>query len=168
VSRRESILIAGGTGTGKTTLLEALLGYVPGHERVVLVEETPELAPACAHAVSLVARPPNEEGLGAVTLPSLLRAALRMRPDRIVVGEVRGEEALVALGAMSTGHPGSLLTVHASSAAGALERLVVLAGQGERAPSEGLLRAAVEAAIDVVVYLERCDGERRVANFVGT
>lgn len=166
VADRKTILISGGTGTGKTTLLEALLGAVPATERVLLVEETRELLPSCAHVISLVALSSNEEGTGSIGMPELLRAGLRMRPDRIVVGEVRGEEALVALGAMSTGHAGSLLTVHASSANGALDRLVMLGRQTAGGPSEALLRATVEAAIDACVHLERQGGVRRVAEVV--
>ena len=166
VVARRTVVIAGGTGAGKTTLLNALLDEVPESERVVTIEETPELAPGCLHHVSLVARPPNVEGLGGADVPTLLRAALRMRPDRIVVGEVRGPEALVALAAMSTGHPGSLLTVHASSAGAATERLVGLALQDPSAPSESSLRSLMHSAIEVVVYLERIDGGRKITDIV--
>ena len=165
VRDRRSLLISGGTGTGKTTFLNALLAHVPRRERVVLIEETPELEPDCAHHVSLLARGANEEGIGAVDLSSLLRAALRMRPDRIVVGEVRGAEASVALAAMSTGHPGSLLTIHASSAHGALLRLESLARQ-DGSVGGSSLKASIADAIELCVHLERRDGHRRVVEIV--
>jgi pilus assembly protein CpaF len=121
------------------------------------------LRPACMHAVSLIARPPNVENKGEVTLVSLVRAALRMRPDRIVVGEVRGEEALAALAAMSTGHEGSMVTVHARSPDEALERLVTLALQAGSGASEVALQFQVTRALDVVVQLGRdSDGQRIV------
>jgi pilus assembly protein CpaF len=163
VQHRLSIAISGGTGTGKTTLLNALLGCVGDQERVVTVEETAELQPGCRHAVSLVARPHNNEGRGDVGVEFLVRAALRMRPDRIVVGEVRGPEALAALTAMSTGHPGSMVTIHARSAHDALTRLVTLALGARIGLSETAIQAAVEAAVDVVVHLERTGGVRRVS-----
>lgn len=166
VGDRRSIAISGATGTGKTTLLNALLGAVPDAERVVLVEETPELRPACIHAVSMIARLPNVEDTGEVTLASLVRAALRMRPDRIVVGEVRGEEALAALAAMSTGHEGSMVTVHARSPDEALERLVTLALQAGSGASEAALQHQVTRAIDVVVQLGRDAHGRRVVTDV--
>jgi pilus assembly protein CpaF len=163
VQGRRTIAISGGTGTGKTTLLNALLGCVGDEERVVLVEETAELQPACRHFVSLVARSVNSEAIGGIGLESLVRAALRMRPDRIVVGEVRGGEALAALSAMSTGHAGSLVTIHARSGQDAMDRLVSLAlGTGTGA-SETSLRDAVRAAVDVSVHLERQGGVRRIS-----
>ncbi len=160
VRRRLTIAIAGGTGSGKTTLLNALLGEIPGSERLVTIEETPELRPACGHWVSLIARPPNIESEGEVTLADLFRATLRMRPDRIVVGEVRGPEAIVALDAFSTGHPGSLVTVHARSASDVIGRFVGLACAG--GIPEAMLRSRVRDAFDLVVYIERIDGIRRV------
>jgi pilus assembly protein CpaF len=162
---RKTVVIGGGTGTGKTTLLNALLGRVPSHERVVVIEETPELSPSCEHHVSLVARPPNEAGVGGVDLAALLRSSLRMRPDRIVVGEVRGSEASVALAAMSTGHPGSLLTVHASSVAGAVRRLIDLSSR-DGSSSENAVAATLEAAVDVWVHLERVGPRRKVVEIV--
>ena len=161
VENRRSIAISGGTGSGKTTLLNALLGLVPATQRLVTIEETPELRPGCSHHVSLVARPPNIEGVGEVTLADLLRASLRMRPDRIVVGEVRGAEALVALDAMSTGHAGSLVTVHAQSAADVETRFVALAATGCDL-SESTLRSRFRDSFDMVVHLERVGGTRRV------
>jgi len=163
---RKTIVISGGTGCGKTTLLNALLAEIPPSERLVTIEETPELRALCAHWVSLIARPPNVEGRGEVTLADLFRATLRMRPDRIVVGEVRGAEALVALDALSTGHPGSLVTVHARSAADVLERFVSLAAAGTSL-SENTLRSRFTDAFDLVVHLVR-DGARRVVAEVKT
>jgi pilus assembly protein CpaF len=165
VRDRRTIAISGATGSGKTTLLNALLGLVPVTERVVVIEETRELRPSCPHAVSLVARPANIEGKGAVDLTDLFRASLRMRPDRIVVGEVRGREALVALDAMSTGHEGSMVTVHARSASDALDRFVSLATQGEAADAASL-RQRFARAFDLVVHLERLEGERVVAEIL--
>ncbi len=121
-----NILVSGGTSAGKTTLLNALSGAIPAEERVVTIEETAELRLAQPHVVRLEARPPNAEGAGAVTVRQLVRAALRMRPDRIVVGEVRGGEALDMLQALNTGHDGSLSTIHANGAADALARLETL------------------------------------------
>ncbi len=167
VVERKTIAIGGGTGTGKTTLANALLGCVGAHERVVVIEETPELRPVCAHWVSLLTRPPNIEGRGEIDQSALLRAALRMRPDRIVVGEVRGPEALVAVQAMSTGHEGSLVTVHARSATDVRERLVELALSAERAPTEESLRARVARSLDVVVQVGRRAGRRRVVEVLG-
>jgi len=164
VCSRTSILISGATGTGKTTLLNALLGRVGSDERVVTVEETPELRPSCPHWASLVARDPNVEGGGAVSLMTLVRAALRMRPDRVVVGEVRGDEALSALSAFSTGHEGSMVTLHAHSPVDALERMVSLALSGGSGASEGSLRRQVRSAFGAVVHLRReRGGIRRVA-----
>jgi pilus assembly protein CpaF len=163
VAHRLTIAISGGTGTGKTTLLNALLGCVGEEERVVIIEETAELQPICRHTVSLVARPRNHEGHGEVDVESLVKAALRMRPDRIVVGEVRGPEALAALAAMSTGHPGSMVTIHARSGQEALTRLVSLALGARTGLSETAIRAAIEAAVDVAVHLERTGGVRRVS-----
>lgn len=163
VKRRTTIAITGGTGTGKTTLLNALLGHVGPSERVVIVEETPELRPDCGHWVSLVARPPNVEGKGAVPLAELVRSALRMRPDRIVVGEVRGGEALAALTAMSTGHAGSMVTLHARSADDALDRMVTLCLEGSPGAAEDTLRRCVSASFGLVVHLERNEERRTVA-----
>jgi pilus assembly protein CpaF len=163
VRDRSNILISGRTGTGKTTLLNALLGEISAGERVVLIEETAELQPVGIHVARLVARGPNVEGAGAVDLVALVRAALRMRPDRIVIGEVRGVEALTALDALSTGHEGSLLTIHARSCADALDRVASLAARAS--PSERLaaLRERVGSIFDVIVQLDRDpNGGRRL------
>lgn len=154
VRTRTSVVVSGATGSGKTTLLNALLALVGDDERVVTIEETPELGPFSSHLVSLTARTPNVEGAGGVDLYALVRASLRMRPDRIVVGEVRGREALAALAAMATGHEGSMLTVHARSAAEAPDRLAYLAGKDV---------GAVRRAVGAFVHVTRDDGRRRVA-----
>jgi pilus assembly protein CpaF len=161
VHRRAAFLVTGGTGTGKTTLLSALLGQVPARERVVVVEDTAELSPQHPHVVRMQARPPNAEGRGAVTLADLVRQALRMRPDRLVVGEVRGAEVVDLLAALNTGHEGGCGTVHANRAADVPARVEALAAAG------GLDRAAAHsqlaAAVDAVVHLSRsADGVRRV------
>lgn len=122
----ESILIAGSTGAGKTTLATDLLSYVPENERIIALEDTPELAPFHPHFLSLVSRPPNADGFGEVTLRSLLRQALRMRPDRIVLGECRGPEVLDLLQAMNTGHRGLLATLHAHHPRDTLRRIELL------------------------------------------
>lgn len=166
VAARSTIIVGGGTGSGKTTLVNALLGCVASDERVVVIEETPELKPVCPHWVSLTARSPNIEGKGGIDQSELLRAALRMRPDRIVVGEVRGAEALIALQAMATGHEGSMVTLHSRSAAEVTERLIDLAAMSERAPQERALRRRVDASIDLIVQLGRINGRRRVEEII--
>jgi pilus assembly protein CpaF len=161
---RASVLVSGGTGSGKTTTLNALSGAIPDGERIVTVEDAAELALRQEHVVRLEARPPNVEGRGEVTIRALVRNALRMRPDRIVVGEVRGGEALDMLSALTTGHEGSLTTVHATSASEALRRietLALMAGVG--LPHEAI-RDQVGAAIELVVHQRRMpDGSRAVA-----
>jgi pilus assembly protein CpaF len=163
VRERRNIAVSGATGTGKTTLLNALLEFVGPGERVVTVEETPELRPRCAHAVALVARSANVEGRGAVGLQRLVVEALRMRPDRIVVGEVRGSEALAALAAMSTGHEGSMVTVHARSASEVVDRLAALGMRVASGLSQRSLVEETRRALDLVVFLRREGGHRRVA-----
>lgn len=160
---RLSLLISGGAGTGKTTLLAALLGMLPGTERVVLVEDSAELRPEHPHLVRLQSRPPNQEGAGELTLRDLVRQALRMRPDRLVVGEVRGAEVVDLLAALNTGHEGGCGTIHANTAADVpvrLEALGSLAGLDRAA-----LHSQLRAALDVVVHLVRDSGTglRRVA-----
>ena len=162
VARRLAFLVTGGTGAGKTTLLAALLGAVDPGERIVCVEDAGELQPAHPQFVSLVARPPNVEGAGAVGLPELVRQALRMRPDRLVVGEVRGAEVCSLLAALNTGHDGGACTLHANSPTEVPARLEALAALG------GLARDAVYsqavAAIRVVLHMRRGpDGGRRLA-----
>lgn len=164
IRARFNVIISGGTGTGKTTFLNALSAFVPSHERIITIEDSAELQLQQEHVLRLEARPPNIEGQGAVTIRDLVRNSLRMRPDRIIVGEVRGAETLDMLQAMNTGHDGSLATVHASSADDAVHRLLTLASMSEvKIPFEAL-RDQINAAIDVIVHLSRYpDGSRRVA-----
>ena len=159
VRGRHSFLISGGTGSGKTTLLNALLGELRPSERAVVVEDTRELAPRHGHVVSLQTRAPNVEGAGAVTMQDLVRQTLRMRPDRIVVGEVRGAEVIDLLTALNTGHRGGCGTVHANSAADILPRLEALAALGAMPRSS--LQRLVAAALELVVHVERDQGGRR-------
>jgi pilus assembly protein CpaF len=161
VDRRLAFVVSGGTGSGKTTLLNALLSLVGPEERLVLVEDASELRPDHGHVVALEARPPNIEGAGEVTLRTLVRQALRMRPDRLVVGEVRGAEVVDMLAAMNTGHEGGCATVHANSAADVPSRIEGLA------LAAGLSREAAHSqlgsAVDVVIHLGRDrDRTRRV------
>ncbi|HET8605307.1 MAG TPA: TadA family conjugal transfer-associated ATPase [Marmoricola sp.] len=161
VRHRLAFLVSGGTGSGKTTLLNALLSTVPGSERLVLVEDASELRPEHPHVVALEARPDNIEGVGAVPLRTLVRQALRMRPDRLVVGEVRGAEIVDMLAAMNTGHEGGCGTIHANSAADVpsrVEGLALAAGLGRAA-----VHSQLRSAVDVVVHLARGrDGRRRL------
>ncbi|GHJ94914.1 secretion protein [Streptomyces sp. NE5-10] len=163
VQAKFNIIVSGATGTGKTTLLNALSGLVPEGERIITIEDSAELQLQQSHVIRLEARPPNIEGRGQVTIRDLVRNSLRMRPDRIIVGEVRGGETLDMLQAMSTGHDGSLATVHANSAEDALMRLQTLASMSEvKVPFEAL-RDQINSAVDVLVQLTRHpDGTRRV------
>jgi pilus assembly protein CpaF len=164
VTGRRSLVISGGTGSGKTTLLNALSSFIDAAERVVTIEDAAELRLQQRHVVRLESRPASIEGRGEVTVRDLLRNALRMRPDRIVIGEVRGAEALDLLTALNTGHDGALSTVHANSAADAvarLETLALMAGVG--LPHEAIAEQ-VQRGIDLIVQLERrADGSRAVA-----
>jgi pilus assembly protein CpaF len=163
VRARRSILVSGGTGSGKTTLLNALSRYVADGERVITIEDAAELRLQQSHVVRLESRPPSVEGTGEVTIRDLLRNALRMRPDRIVIGEVRGPEALDLLTALNTGHDGALSTVHANSPADALRRLETLALMAAVGLPHEAIREQVARGIDLVVHLERGhDGSRRV------
>jgi pilus assembly protein CpaF len=167
VGERRSVLISGGTGSGKTTLLNALSSFIAAEERVVTIEDAAELRLLQPHVVRLESRPASVEGRGEVTIRDLLRNALRMRPDRIVIGEVRGPEALDLLTALNTGHDGALSTVHANSPADALARLETLALMaGVGLPHEAIA-AQIERGIDLVVQLERRrDGSRRVSEIL--
>jgi pilus assembly protein CpaF len=161
VVARLAFLISGGAGSGKTTLLAALLALVPPSERLVIVEDSRELAPNHPHVVRLEARPANAELVGAVTLTDLVRQSLRMRPDRVVVGEVRGAELCDLLLALNTGHEGGCGTVHANSATDVparLEALGALGGLGREA-----MHAQLAAALHAVVHVSRADGKRRVS-----
>jgi pilus assembly protein CpaF len=164
VRGRLNVLVSGGTGSGKTTTLNALSEAIGAHERVVTVEDAAELRLRQPHVVRLEARPPNLEGRGAVPIRALVRNALRMRPDRIVVGEVRGAEALDMLMAMSSGHDGSLSTVHAGAPAEAIRRVETLALMADVALPHAAVRELASGAIDLVVHQARTgDGRRRVA-----
>lgn len=161
VGARLAFLVSGGTGSGKTTLLAALLGLVAPSERIVIVEDSRELAPAHPHVVRLEGRPANAELAGAVTLTDLVRQSLRMRPDRLVVGEVRGAEICDLLTAMNTGHEGGCGTVHANSAADVPARLEALASLGR--VGRDALHAQVASALDAVIHINRdSDGRRRI------
>lgn len=163
VVRRANVLVSGATGSGKTTLLNALAAGITDHERVITVEDAAELRLAAPHVVRLESRPAGVDGAPEVTIRELVRNALRMRPDRVIVGEVRGAEAYDLLTALSTGHDGSLSTIHANGAADALDRLhalVLLAGTG--LPSDAVQRQ-LATALDLVVHLARdARGRRRV------
>jgi pilus assembly protein CpaF len=166
VRERRNVIVCGGTGSGKTTLLNALAGAIPSG-RIVTVEDAAELRLHQPHVVRLEARPANAEGVGRVSIRDLVRNALRMRPDRIIVGECRGAEALDMLTAMNTGHEGSMSTCHANSPADALRRLetmVLLAGEG--LPLDAV-RDQLHAAIDVIIEVGRGrDGRRHIASVV--
>jgi pilus assembly protein CpaF len=163
VGQRRSVLISGGTGSGKTTLLNALSRFIADGERVITIEDAAELRLQQPHVVRLESRPPSVEGRGEVTIRDLLRNALRMRPDRIVIGEVRGAEALDLLTALNTGHDGALSTVHANSPADALRRLETLALMAAVGLPHDAIREQVARGIELVVHLERgLDGGRRV------
>src|SRR4051812_13198551 len=165
VRAKASVLVSGGTGSGKTTTLNALSGAIPDGERIVTVEDAAELRLRQEHVVRLEARPPNVEGRGEVTIRALVRNALRMRPDRILVGEVRGGEALDMLTALTTGHEGSLTTVHAASATEALRRVETLALMADVGLPHDAIRDLVGAAIELVVHQRRMpDGSRAVAS----
>ena len=164
VRARLNILVSGGTGTGKTTFLNALSGASPEAERILTIEDAAELSLQQSHVVRMEARPANSEGKGQVTIRDLVRNALRMRPDRIVVGEVRGGETLDMLQAMNTGHEGSLTTVHANSTVDALSRLETLASMSDISLPVDTIRDQINGAIDIIVQLERdATGARRVS-----
>jgi pilus assembly protein CpaF len=165
VKARLNVLISGGTGTGKTTLLNILSEYVPVTERIITIEDSAELQLKQDHVVRLETRPPNIEGKGQVTQRDLVRNSLRMRPDRIIVGEVRGGEALDMLQAMNTGHDGSLSTIHANSARDALARLETMVLMAGMDLPERAIKEQIASAIQVVLQLARLsDGSRKVVN----
>jgi pilus assembly protein CpaF len=166
VAARASVLVSGGTGSGKTTTLNALSGAIPGEERIVTIEDAAELRLRQRHVVRLEARPPNLEGRGEVTIRMLVRNALRMRPDRIIVGEVRGPEALDMLQALNTGHDGSLTTVHANSPVDALRRVETLALMAGVGLPHAAVREQVASALDVVVQQARLPDGARVVESV--
>jgi type IV secretion system protein VirB11 len=161
VAQRRNIVVSGGTGTGKTTFLNALLKEVSLEERLVLIEDAAEIRLVHENAIGLVAVK-GETGEARVDVESLLQAALRMRPDRIIVGELRGVEAFTFLRAVNTGHPGSITTLHADTPNGALEQLALMALQTGTAMTHADIMAYVRSVVDVVVQLERSDGRRQV------
>jgi len=164
VEQRANIIVSGGTSSGKTTLLNALSSFIPRTERLVTIEDAAELRIDHPHVISLESRPPSIEGRGEVTVRDLVRNALRMRPDRIIVGEVRGAETIDMLQAMNTGHPGSLTTAHANSPADVISRLETMVLMSGAAVDSGAARRQISAAIDLVVHMERSrDGRRVVA-----
>ncbi len=165
VRAKLNVLISGGTGAGKTTLLNALSAFIPGEERIVTIEDSAELQLQQRHVVRLETRPANIEGKGEILARDLVRNSLRMRPDRIVVGEVRGAEVLDMLQAMNTGHEGSMTTIHANSPRDALTRLEAMVGMSGVPLSESATRQMISRALNVVVQLSRfTDGRRRVTS----
>ncbi|NBU20688.1 CpaF family protein [bacterium] len=160
----DSLLIAGATGSGKTTLLSDLLGIIPPHERIIALEDTPEIIPQHPHFISLVSRPANADGYGEVTLRMLLKQTLRMRPDRILLGECRGSEVLELLQALNTGHKGAMATLHANSPRDALRRieLLCLLSAGSSL-SSSCIRELISLGIQWVAQVERTGPYRRVS-----
>ncbi|ARU30848.1 pilus assembly protein CpaF [Sulfuriferula sp. AH1] len=165
VQAKVNLLISGGTGTGKTTLLNILSGYIPASERVVTIEDAAELQLQQPHVVRLEVRPPNIEGKGEVTQRMLVRNSLRMRPDRIIVGEVRGAEVLDMLQAMNTGHEGSMTTVHANTPRDALTRLENMAGMAGLNLPPKTMRQQISSALTAVIHVARMsDGKRKLTS----
>jgi pilus assembly protein CpaF len=163
VTSRLNVLISGGTGAGKTTLLNILSGFISGLERIVTIEDSAELQLQQPHVVRLETRPPNIEGRGEITQYELLINSLRMRPDRIILGEVRGREALDMLQAMNTGHDGSMCTIHANSPRDALSRLETMVAMGGVELPQSAVRQQIASALDVVIQVQRLsDGSRKV------
>lgn len=158
----ESIIISGATGSGKTTLATDLLSNVPEHERILALEDTPELAPKHSHFLSLISRPPNADGFGEVTLRTLLRQALRMRPDRIILGECRGPEVLDLLQAMNTGHRGLLATLHANSPRDALRRIELLCLLSGSSLSQKVTRELMTLGIHWIAQVKRSGPTREI------
>jgi pilus assembly protein CpaF len=165
VQARLNIIVSGGTGAGKTTLLNVLSGFIDERERIVTIEDSAELQVKHSHVVRLECRPPNVEGKGAVKQRELVINALRMRPDRIVLGEVRGEECMDMLQAMNTGHDGSLTTIHANTPRDAVARMETMAMMGSAILSEKAIRAQIASAVHLIVQIARMsDGSRRVTH----
>jgi len=166
ISCRLNVLVSGGTGAGKTTFLNALSEAIGEHERIVTIEDSAELKLRQEHVVRLETRVADAEGQGEVTTRALVRNALRMRPDRILVGEVRGPEAIDMLQAMNTGHEGSMSTIHANSPRDALDRLEVMAGMSELGLDERVIRSQVARSLDAVIHLRRLPDGRRLVDQV--
>ncbi|RXH54341.1 CpaF family protein [Granulicella sibirica] len=165
VRARLNIVVSGGTGAGKTTLLNVLSGFISAAERIVTIEDSAELQIKQEHVVRLECRPPNVEGKGAVRQRELVINALRMRPDRIILGEIRGEEALDVLQAMNTGHDGSITTVHANNPRDAIARLETMAMMGTVALPEKAIRAQIASAVHLIIQVSRMsDGSRRITH----
>jgi pilus assembly protein CpaF len=163
IKARLNVLVSGGTGSGKTTMLNVLSSYIPEEHRIVTIEDAAELKLQQRHVVRLETRPANLEGEGCIRAEDLLRNALRMRPDRIIIGEIRGKEAVDMLQAMNTGHEGSLSTVHANSTRDALSRVETMVGMGMTNVTDQRIREVIARALDVIIHLDRLpDGTRRV------
>jgi pilus assembly protein CpaF len=163
VKSRLNVLVSGGTGAGKTTLMNCLSSFIPHNERLVTIEDSAELLLQQPHVVRLETRPPNIEGKGEVTQRALMRNALRMRPDRIIIGEVRGEEAIDMLQAMNTGHDGGMTTIHANTPRDALSRLETMIAMANLRISDKAMRQQVSSAINLIVQVSRMgDGSRKV------
>lgn len=167
ILKQESILFCGATGSGKTTLFNDLLAFIPKQERLIALEDTAEINPAHPHFLSLLSRPANADGFGAVTLRDLVRQTLRMKPDRILIGECRGDEVLDLLLALNTGHRGTLTTLHANSAVDGLRRLELLAliASKGQIPSP-LIRSLIAKGFQKVAFLDQRDGQRRISEII--
>jgi pilus assembly protein CpaF len=166
VEAKHNILVAGGTGTGKTSILNVLTGFVPSGERIVVLEDARELQPRGEHVVQLESRPPDDRGRGAVSIRALFKATLRLRPDRIVVGEIRDGAALDLVQAMTSGHGGCLSTLHASHPRDALSRLETMALMADVELPLVALRSQIASAVDIVVQLDRLRGGQRVVTHI--
>jgi type IV secretion system protein VirB11 len=165
IKRRLNIIISGGTSAGKTTLLSSLLHEIPAHDRLIFIEDTPELQQTHLNSVGLIAAR-GGQGEAQVTTDDLLGAALRMRPDRIILGELRGPEAFTFLRAINTGHPGSLTTIHADSPSRAFVQLAMMALQAELGLAYDDVRQLIRAMVDVVIQVERRDGRRVISDIM--
>ncbi len=167
VKTKETVMISGSTGSGKTTLLSDLLSFIPEQDRLIALEDTAEIRPDHPHFIGLLARPPNADGYGGVTIRDLLKQTLRMRPDRILLGECRGEEVLDLLQALNSGHQGTLATLHANSARDALRRIELLALLHSRTGiAPGWIRELLANGIQWVVHLHRIEGIRRIRSII--
>jgi pilus assembly protein CpaF len=165
VRGRLNAVISGGTGTGKTTMLNVVSSFIPNDERIVTVEDAKELRLLQEHVCSMESRPSNIEGTGEIKIRDLVRNSLRMRPDRIIIGECRGGEVLDMLQAMNTGHEGSMTTVHANTPRDALSRVEAMVGMGGVNMSEALIRQTISRSLNVIIQLSRgTDGKRRITS----